>query len=286
MARVPRDEVIKSLRQTLSEGKPILGAGCSCGLIAKCAELGGVDLIIVYSTGLSRLKGLPTTTIGDSNDVTLKMIDEITNVVNDTPIIAGVEGCDPTRKMDRYLQKVIEAGCSGVINFPTLAVCARDEYYRQSREDVGWGFNKEVELIRLAHEMGLFTICYVRFNDDAVAMVKAGADMVCIHGGRTAGGLVGRVGAPPLEEAVRQVQSMAAAIRKVNPNVFIVQHGGSVATPEDTVYLYEHSDAMGYIGASSFERTPVEKAIMETSRSYKSKTINPEKFKYFIKPGG
>lgn len=282
MGRISRDEIIARLCQSLAGGKPILGTGCSCGLFAKCAELGGADLIIVYSTGLSRLKGLPTWSIGDSNEITLQMLAEIVNVVQNTPIIAGVEGCDPTRRMESYLHKVVEAGCSGVINFPTLAVCARDEYWRQSREDVGWGFNKEVELIRLAHNMGLFTICYVRFNDDAVAMVEAGVDMVCVHGGRTAGGFVGRVGAPPLDKAVEHVQSMLRAVREINPNVFVVQHGGSVATPEDTAYLYEHSEAMGYIGASSFERIPVEKALTDTACLYKSQHLNSDKFKSFL----
>jgi predicted TIM-barrel enzyme len=273
MARISREEITRRLRKTLGEEKPIIGVGCSCGLFAKCAELGGVDLIIVYSTGLSRLKGLPTWIIGDSNEITLRMIEEIANVVQDTPIIAGVEGCDPTRKMDKYLEKVIAAGCSGIINFPTLALCERSEYWRKSKEDVGWGVGREVEMIRLAHAMGLFTLCYVRFNDDAVDMVRAGADMVCVHGGRTAGGLVGRKDAPPLAENVQQVNALAKAVREVSPEVFIVQHGGSVATPEDTTYIYQNSDAMGYIGASSFERIPIEQALIQAAKDYKSKNI-------------
>ena len=213
-----REEIRKRLRQTLAEGKPIFGAGCSCGLFAKCAEIGGADMIMVYSTGLSRLKGLPTWTIGDANEITLNMMDEISLVVKNTPIIAGVEAQDPTRKMENYLQQLIDAGCSGVINVPPMTLSGKDEYWRKSKEDVGLGVNKEIELVRLGHEMGMFTISFVRFNYDIAPMIEAGVDMICVHSGKSAGGLVGRVGAPPMEETVNQVQDMAKIINEINPN--------------------------------------------------------------------
>jgi len=273
IAKISREEIARRLHSTVDKGKPIIGVGCSCGLFAKCAELGGVDLIIVYSTGISRLKGLPTWIIGDSNEITLRMIEEISHVVKHTPIIAGVEGCDPTREMDKYIEEIIAVGASGIINFPTLALGERNEYWRKSKEDVGWGLDREVAMIRSAHEMGLFTLCYVRFNGDAVEMVHAGADMVCVHGGRTAGGLVGRKNAPSLKENVRQVNAMARVVHEVNPKVFIVQHGGSVATPDDTTYIYQNSKAVGYIGASSFERIPIEQALIQIAQDYKSKKL-------------
>ena len=72
-----REAILDRLNKTIAEGKPILGAGCSAGIIAKCAELGGADLILVYSTGVSRLKGLPTSRMGDNNGLTLEMAPEI-----------------------------------------------------------------------------------------------------------------------------------------------------------------------------------------------------------------
>lgn len=90
-----RAEILRRLKDTEASGVPIIGAGSSCGLIAKCAEQGGADLIIVYSTGLSRLKGLPTTILGDSNLATMQMAEEILNVVAATPVIAGIEANDP-----------------------------------------------------------------------------------------------------------------------------------------------------------------------------------------------
>ena len=94
--RFDRNEIVARLRDTIATGKPIIGAGCSAGLIARAAELGGADVIICYSTGQSRIRGLQTVNIDHANPQTLSMYDEIRNVVRDTPIIAGVEACDQT----------------------------------------------------------------------------------------------------------------------------------------------------------------------------------------------
>ena len=48
--RFERNEIVARLRDTIATGKPIIGAGCSAGLIARAAELGGADVIICYST--------------------------------------------------------------------------------------------------------------------------------------------------------------------------------------------------------------------------------------------
>lgn len=46
-----RAEILQRLRAQTSAGTPILGAGSSAGIVAKCAEVGGADLIIACSTG-------------------------------------------------------------------------------------------------------------------------------------------------------------------------------------------------------------------------------------------
>lgn len=265
------------LRQTLSEGKPIIGAGCSAGIIAKSAEIGGADLIIVFSTGKSRLMGLPTTSIGNSNEITLEMGEEILNVVENTPVIADIEGADPTIKMEKSLKRVINVGFSGIINYPTFALYHKDEYYRKSKEDVGLGFAKEIEMMKLACSMGLFTMAYVRYPEDTRQMVRTGVDVVCAHAGRTAGGLVGAKHTVTLSEAGAHVQRLAEIAKSENPEIIVLCHGGPISSPEDTVYIYEHADVAGFVGASSIERLPVEKAVTETVREFKNQPIKKKK---------
>ncbi len=270
---IDRSEILRRLRQSIAEGKPILGAGVSTGLVAKCAELGGADLLIVYSTGLSRHMGLPTTLYGDSNGVTLGMFDELNNVVKDTPIIAGIEATDPYRafyreNLDKLVKLFIDKGFSGVINFPTLGLYDK---WRRWRETVGFGFDWEVEMLRIAHdEYDWFTVSYVFDTEDARKMAEIPVDVQCVHVGATVGGLVGYEVATVHEEAAKSAQVMIEATKDVNPDIICLAHGGPFAEPEDTKFLYEHSDAAGFVGASSIERIPIEKAVVSTVKEYKS----------------
>lgn len=177
---IPKEEILRRLNKAIAEAKPILGAGCSAGLIAKCAEIGGADLIIVYSTGKSRLMGLPTSQIGDSNGITLGMFEELHNVVENTPLIAGVEGVDP-RKLDleELITPFIETGYSGIINFPTIAIVG--ERRIAERESVGLGYTREVEMIRMANKKGVFTMAYVFSPEEAKQMVEADVDCLVAH---------------------------------------------------------------------------------------------------------
>jgi predicted TIM-barrel enzyme len=276
--RFSREEILERLWKTVKRGEPILAAGCSVGLVAKCAELGGADLIIAYSTGLSRIKGLPTTLYGpmDSNAVTLSMFEELDNVVRDVPIIAGVDASDPTcLDLKKLLKKFLDAGFSGVINFPTMGLFGDREpagRYRADRESQGLGWAREVELMRTAREMNVFTMAYVFNPEDAVDMAKVPVDVIVAHVGGTAGGLAG-FKANPIQEAVKAVRKIVTAAKTINPHIIYLAHGGAFAEPEDTEYLYLHTDAMGFVGASSIERIPIEKAVTDVVKRFKSYSL-------------
>ncbi|MEM2902783.1 MAG: phosphoenolpyruvate hydrolase family protein [Candidatus Bathyarchaeia archaeon] len=276
--RFSRKEVLERLWKTVKLGKPILGAGCSVGLVAKCAEIGGADLIIAYSTGLSRIKGLPTTLFGpmDSNAVTLSMFEELDNVVKETPIIGGVDASDPTcLDLKKLIMKFLDVGFSGIINFPTMGLFGDREpasRYRISRDSQGLGWIREVELMRRAREMGVFTMAYVFNPEDAEDMAKVPVDVLVAHVGGTSGGLAG-FKAKPLQEAAEAVQKIVEAAKAINPRLICLAHGGPFADPEDTKYLYLHTDVVGFVGASSIERIPIEKAVTDVVRRFKSYSL-------------
>jgi predicted TIM-barrel enzyme len=255
-------------------------------------RLGGADLIIVYSTGLSRIKGFPTTLIPDSNNVTLGMYDEIQNVVKDTPIIAGIDATEPPagRDLAELVKRFTAKGFSGVINFPTVGMVSdeaitrmlfegKDPQYvkkaggmmQELKERVAGGldFSREVEVIRICRNMNVFTMAYVFNPEEARAMAKAGVDCMVTHVGGTGGGMTG-FAARSYEEAAAKAQEMIEATKEVNPDIICIAHGGPFAAPEDTRYLYEHTDAVGFVGASSIERIPVEKAIKGVLEEFKS----------------
>jgi len=268
--RFTRREIIGRLKKTIEEGKPIIAAGSSAGIIAKCAELGGADLIMVYSSGKARLRGLQTTLVKDSNVLTLEMHEEIQNVVEDTPIIAGIEATEPPagRDLAKLVKRFTDIGYSGIINFPTYGFVS-DETWRKNKEAEGLGFSREIEMIRLARDMDIFTMAYVFYPEDARAIAEAGVDCMVPHVGGTTGGLVG-FETSPLEDAAAHVQKMIEVTMEVNPDIICLAHGGPFAAPEDTRYLYEHTDAMGFVGASSIERIPVERAVKGIVEQFKS----------------
>ncbi len=273
-----REEILESLRKTISENRPILGAGCSAGIIAKCAETGGADLIIVYSTGLSRLRGLPTTLYGsmDSNTVTLSMFEELDNVVKHTPIIGGVDASDPTcLDLKRLLKRYIDTGFSGIINYPTMGEYGDREptvRYRRERESQGLGWSREIEMMKMAHEMNIFTMAYVYNPDDSQDMAKIPVDIIVAHVGGTGGGMAG-YGAAPHKEAAKLAQEIINSAKTIKRDIVCIAHGGPFSDPKDTKYLYEHTDAAGFVGASSIERLPVEIAVTNTVRDFKNYSL-------------
>ncbi len=279
---IGRAEILDRLRNQTCENRPILGAGCSAGIIAKCAEIGHADLIIAYSTGKTRMMGLPTTMItGTSNPITLEMIDELANVVKNTPIIAGVEANDFfCLDLEASLKRFVDKGFSGAINFPTVGLyenlieggMALRKFTEALAPGYGqehWGWSREVEMIRILHEWDLFTLCYVFTPSDAVAMVEAGVDVVCVHVGPSMGGLTGFAPLEDVDRLLEKAQEVIRAAKETRPDVICLIHGGPFYDPESTRVVYEKTDALGFVAASAIERVPVEKAVVTVCNDYK-----------------
>lgn len=273
--RYTRQQVLERLRTQREAGGSIVGAGAGTGISAKFAEVGGADLIIIYNSGRFRMAGHGSLAgilaYGDANQIVKDMGErEVLPVVQSTPVIAGVMGTDPLRRMEYLLREIDALGFSGINNFPTVGLI--DGRFRLELERTNLGFGKEIDLIRLAHEMAFFTVPYVFNPDEATAMATAGADAVIAHMGLTVGGSIGldRGDAMSLERAPAAVQAIGEAAWKVNREVILLCHGGPIATPDDARYVLDRTDAVGFVGASSMERLPVETAIAQTMREFKS----------------
>ncbi|MGP3960203.1 phosphoenolpyruvate hydrolase family protein [Nonomuraea sp. 3N208] len=268
-----RQDVLARLRAPVAAGRPIVGAGAGTGLSAKCAEAGGVDLIIIYNSGRYRMAGrgslaglLP---YGDANQIVVEMASEVLPVVRDTPVLAGVCGTDPFRVMPLFLDQLKAMGFAGVQNFPTVGLY--DGLFRQNLEETGMGYDLEIEMVRLAHERDLVTAPYVFDEDQARAMAEAGADVLVPHVGLTTKGSIGAGTALSLDEAAEKVQAMRDAAAAARPDVLVLCHGGPIAEPEDAAYVLSRTKGVvGFFGASSVERLPTERAITEQVRAFKS----------------
>lgn len=276
---IDRTTALERFRAQVAAGKPLIGAGAGTGISAKSAEAGGVDMIIIYNSGRYRMAGRGSLSgllaYGDANQVVVEMSREVLPIVRDTPVLAGVNGTDPFRIMEYFLDDLKRMGFTGVQNFPTVGLF--DGNFRQNLEETGMGFDLEVEMIRLAAERDLLTTPYVFSTEEAVAMTEAGADIVVAHMGLTTAGTIGAHTALTLEESAAKVQELRDAAVKVNPEVLVICHGGPIAEPADAAYILQHTDGVaGFFGASSAERLPTERAIKKQIEDFKAISFKEE----------
>ena len=272
MPFISRSETLRRLRGQVAAGRPLLGAGAGTGISAKFAERGGVDLIIIYNSGRYRMAGRGSMAgvlaYGDANAIVVDMAREVLPVVQDTPVLAGVNGTDPFRLMPVFLRELKAMGFDGVQNFPTVGLF--DGRIRAYCEETGFGYGLEVDMIREAHALDMLTCPYVFDEGEARAMTEAGADVLVPHMGTTVSGTIGAQTAMTLDEAARQVQAIRDAAVKIRPDILVLCHGGPIAEPSDAQYIFDHTEGIaGFFGASSIERLSVEPAIEAQTRHFK-----------------
>jgi predicted TIM-barrel enzyme len=270
---IPREEILSRLRAQVAAAIPIIGCGAGTGISAKFAEAGGADLIIIYNSGRYRMAGRGSLAglmpYGDANGIVVEMAAEVLPVVKDTPVLAGVCGTDPFRLMPVFLRQLKGMGFSGVQNFPTVGLI--DGVLRANLEGTGMGYDREVEMIRLAHELDMFTSPYVFNEDEGTAMAEAGADQLVAHVGLTTAGSIGAAVALTLDEAIEIVLSIADAAHAARDDILVICHGGPFDEPENVgKALPRMPGVVGFFGASSIERLPTERAIQRQVEAFKS----------------
>jgi len=270
---IPREEMLRRLRAQVAAGKPIVGCGAGTGISAKCAEAGGADLIIIYNSGRYRMAGRGSLAglmpYGDANGIVVEMAAEVLPVVKNTPVLAGVCGTDPFRLFPVFLRQLKEIGFSGVQNFPTVGLI--DGNFRANLEGTGMGYDKEVEMIRIAHQLDMFTSPYVFDPDQAKAMAEAGADQLVAHVGLTTSGSIGAAVALTLDDAISLVMKIAEGGKKVRKDLLVICHGGPFDEPQNVgTALKRMPGIAGFFGASSIERLPTERGITGQVKDFKN----------------
>lgn len=271
-----RTSILERFRRQIAKGQPIIGGGAGVGLSAKCEELGGIDLIVIYNSGRYRMAGRSSLSgympIGDANSVVQELGREVLHVVKGVPVLAGVFASDPFRNLSNLLDDLKRQGFAGIQNFPTMGLI--DGQFRQWLEQTGYSYAHEIECIRMAREKEMLTTPYCFTPDEAEAMAKAGADVIVAHMGLTTGGSIGATSGNDLDVSVEKIRAIQAAAKKHRDDVIFLCHGGPIAEPEDARYVLSHAEGIhGFYGASSMERLPTERAIADQIRRFKEITF-------------
>jgi predicted TIM-barrel enzyme len=281
-----RSAILNRFRGKVARGEPIIGGGAGTGISAKCEEAGGIDLIVIYNSGRYRMAGRGSSAgllaYGNANEIVKEMACEVLPVVKQTPVLAGVNGTDPFMMPHLFLPELKRMGFAGIQNFPTVGLF--DGAMRQSFEETGMSYQMEVDVVRRANELDLLTTPYVFTPDEGRRMTKAGADIVVAHMGVTTGGSIGATTAKSLESCVKIISDIVDACKSVRDDVLMICHGGPIAEPDDAKYIIDRvAGVVGFYGASSMERLPVERAMTEHIRKFtslrlpgKAKTVKME----------
>ncbi len=277
MGQYTRSEINRRLRETIGRGEPLVIAGAGIGLVAKAAARAGIDLLMVYNTGPFRMAGHGSLAgylaYGDSNAMTLELGREILKVARGTPVIGGIGAADPFRDVPRLIDEMIAVGFSGITNVPTAGLY--DGTFRQHIDKTGLGYPQEIELIGLCRERDVFTLAYAFCPEEARAMAEAGADVIGAHVGLTSGGWIGAESTLDLETACAATQAMVEAAHRGRRGVLVVAHGGPFEDPASVAHVLGTTDVVGYLGASSIERLPVERAVTDIVREFKGLKLRP-----------
>lgn len=274
-----RDYLIRYLRAQVNVSGHIIGAAVGSGMTAKYAVLGGADMLLALSAGKYRIMGQSSYAsylcYGNSNQMAMELgTRELLPTIHDTPVIFGLFATDPYISLYEYLKQVRQNGFAGVVNYPTVALV--DGQFREALEEAGNTFDREVEAIRLAHHLNLFTVAFVTTEEEAEKMLDAGADVICVHLGLTKGGLLGAKRNITLYEAKSMTERIFKLCEKKYPDVFRMIYSGPANTPTDMHYIFQHTPCQGYIGGSTFDRIPAEKAIPKAVKTFKNPGLDSE----------
>lgn len=270
--RVSRQKIRAALQQRIDSREPIILGGAGIGLVAKAIDLAGIDIIMAYNTGPFRMDGHGSLAgylaYGDANQMTMNLAASILPVVERTPVVAGIGAADPYRDSIAMIDVMLDLGYSGITNVPTAGLY--DGNFRRQIDGSNLGYPREIELIASCHAKDVFSVAYAFSEEESAAMARAGADIIGAHVGLTSGGLIGSHSAMTVVEACSATQRMVVAARSERPDAIVVAHGGPFEDARTVQQVFAETDVDGYLGASSIERLPIERALREVVDGFRA----------------
>ena len=274
--RHTKKEVLEKMRKKIEGGKPIFVAACGTGLVAKLLEKAGADFIVTFSGARLRNNGWGTMSqwwpILDSNKQVIENTehDIITSIKGDAWILTCVQANDPLRDMTLVLEHLKKIGVMGISHVgPSIGYYEKDSLMYKVLNQAGITLENEIEMLKLAKEMGLITFGMPFDLEDAERIMKgAMPDAFCFHAGTTKGGLMGFDTPYTVEETAQRTEEANKIALKIKPDVILLAHGAALETPEEGQYILDHTSCHGVWTGSATERIPIERAILETAGQF------------------
>lgn len=269
-----REEIHGRLKEQKENGRSILIFGAGNGLSAKSGVQGGADIISVYSTAAIRMRGLPSLLCacpyGDANEEMFRIAKEILPQVEGVPCVAGIGAHNPLDSIEGLIKRAKDMGFSGISNEPFVGIYGT--WFAELCEESGIGFSRELELIRKAHEQGLFTLAWVFNEKEAREMTLAGADIIgaMVMNGPASMEKPGYTEECRIQEAVDIINRICDSAKSVREDVIVITHGDPFLDVEAVQRSIHETSAVGYASGSSGERIPTQESIKKQVKEFKS----------------
>lgn len=276
--RTSREEILAKLQSKVSERIPIFIASAGSGLVAKLLEMAGADCVNTFSGARLRANGMGTMSmmwpILDSNRQVLDYTEQdiLPAMKGDAFVCACLNANDPLRDMTSVLERCKAMGVFSVSNIgPSISYVDKDSTLYQVLTKSGITFENEVDMLRLAKEMGHVTVGLAFDMEDSLQMMEvAKPDVFCFHAGTTKGGMRGYDSGESIQETAERTEEVYAAVRKIHPDVMLIAHGAALETPEDAKFMLDHTTGHGIWTGSSTERLPIERAVLSAAKEFAS----------------
>ena len=251
MKQYTRLEIKQMIRHLREKNEPFLICASGLGLVGHYAEMGGADMAAIYSSAYWRLQGYETVIsdchVGNTNQMALDLAERQSTVIEHIPVMAGIFCSENYWDWDEYFGMLKQRGFSAVMNFPTYSMATGE--WRFGAETAGVGLPMEISTLEKAADNDLFAMGVAFDGDDAEQIAKSEKiDMILLHMG-----LLRSDRAMGLEEMTDRMNGTIRRIRAVNPSIPVIFTGGSVRAPEETAYIYEHTDAIGYFAGEAID---------------------------------
>lgn len=274
--RTSRAEILRKLRRKIDQRVPIFIASAGSGLVAQLLERAGVDCVNTFSGARLRANGMGTMAmlwpILDSNRQTLDYTREdiLPAMKGDAFVCACLNANDPLRDMTLVLEQCRAMGVFAVSNIgPSISYVDKDSNLFRVLTSAGITLQHEIDMLKLARAMDMVSIGLAFDEEDSIRVVEeAQPDVFCFHAGTTRGGLKGYDSGETIEQTAARTEAVCQRLRRIKPDVILVAHGAAMETPEDAQYMLDHTSCDGFWTGSSTERIPIERAVLETARTF------------------
>ncbi|MCK1682202.1 phosphoenolpyruvate hydrolase family protein [Bradyrhizobium sp. 147] len=257
----------------------VLGAGIGSGMTARAAERAGADFVLALNAGRFRAMGgsSPASILPIRNCNEFVAGFGRTEILPSTklPVFFGACTFDPQLDIDRWLERIIRWGFSGVTNFPS--VIHIDDYRRSLLEKCGLGYEREIELLVKAAKRGLMTIAYTRTQSEARRMVEAGTEAICINFNLNRSIETGSAPSISLAELAARASAVARVAQSIDRNAICLLGGGPITKPDELLEICRETGVQGFIGGSSLDRVPLEMSVLEVTSGFKTIHLLREK---------